>query len=206
MARTTTLIIGGARSGKSSFAEGIALELSSSWGVTYIATADSHDPEMAYRIERHKSRRPQEWTTWEKDITTLPEVTASMRGVLLLDCLTMYITRLFLASPASQGEDELEWAAEEKKIINSVELLFLHAPTELSEPPLPVELLSNADSDPWSHLIVVTNEVGFGVVPSYQMGRRFRDMQGRVNQVAASHADNVALVVAGLPLWIKGGV
>ncbi len=206
MSRTITLILGGARSGKSSFAEGLALDLSQMSGVTYIATADSQDLEMAYRIERHKSRRPEEWNTWEKDINTLPEAVASMEGVLLLDCLTMYLTRRFLASPASESEDEAVWANAEQDILASVETMFAHALSEPKEPSFPFISTSLETPEPWSHLIVVSNEVGFGLVPPYQMGRRFRDMQGRANQIAASYADNVALVVAGLPMWFKGGV
>lgn len=202
MARTVTLILGGASSGKSTFAEGLALDLSNTSGVTYIATADSLDREMAYRIERHKSRRPKHWQTWEKDICTLPEALGSMNGVLLLDCLTMYLTRLFLASPSAESDDESAWVSTEQMLLDSVARIFETLPAETSPGPF----VQITDFDPPTHLIVVSNEVGFGVVPPSLMGRRFRDIQGRANQIAASYADNVALIVAGLPLWIKGGL
>lgn len=198
MSGTLTLILGGARSGKSAFAEGLARELSGRAerterakmpGVTYIATADSRDPEMACRIERHRSRRPEAWRTWEGDAAALPEALGGMSGILLLDCLTMYLTRLFLASGCAEDEDEAAWARAERGILDAAETLFARAP----------------DAPP-AHLIAVSNEVGFGLVPPYLMGRRFRDMQGRANQIAAARADNVALVVAGLPVWLKGGV
>jgi adenosylcobinamide kinase/adenosylcobinamide-phosphate guanylyltransferase len=149
--------------------------------VTYVATADSKDSEMEERIKIHKSRRPVSWRTWEGDAASLPEEIAKMDGVLLLDCLTMYLTRLFLSAPESEGEDEEAWFEAERKILDSVGRIFSCG----------------------KRLIAVSNEVGLGLVPPYLMGRRFRDMQGRANQVAALHSDEVVLIVAGLPLWIK---
>jgi adenosylcobinamide kinase/adenosylcobinamide-phosphate guanylyltransferase len=184
-----TLILGGARSGKSSFAERMARDFGR---VTYVATSDSRDAEMEARIKRHRDRRPGDWRTWEGDIADLPEEMRRMDGTLLLDCLTMYLSRLFLASPWSETEDEEAWMAEERRILALVEDIFSGY-----EP---------RDADRGSRrLIAVSNEVGFGLVPPYLMGRRFRDIQGRANQIAASRADDVALIVAGLPLWLKRG-
>ncbi|MDO5114914.1 MAG: bifunctional adenosylcobinamide kinase/adenosylcobinamide-phosphate guanylyltransferase [Synergistaceae bacterium] len=179
-----TLILGGARSGKSSFAERLALE--SREAVTYLATADCRDGEMKKRIELHRERRPAAWKTWEGRPEELPGAVASSSGLLLLDCLTMWLTRLFLAAPESEGEDEAAWFAAEQKI-----------------GALTRELCESVREG--GSLIIVSNEVGFGLVPPYLMGRRFRDMQGRMNQLCAGYAANVALVVAGCPLWIKGG-
>ena len=184
-----TLILGGARSGKSTFAEKLALE-EKARTVTYIATADSQDAEMEERISIHKKRRPGGWRTWEGAIEALPREVALMEGVLLFDCLTMYLSRLFLASPHADSDDEKKWIAAEGEILESLEAIygnFVHS------------------GGGEKHLIVVSNEVGFGLVPPYRMGRRFRDLQGRGNQLSADYADNVALVVAGLPLWVKGG-
>ncbi|MDR1471972.1 MAG: bifunctional adenosylcobinamide kinase/adenosylcobinamide-phosphate guanylyltransferase [Synergistaceae bacterium] len=186
------LILGGARSGKSTYAEKLAEELSSGGGVAYIATADALDPEMESRIQIHKTRRPQGWRTWEGDVWTLPDDIKKLSGVMLLDCLTMYISRLFLASPEAEREDEEAWLAAEARITGQVEKIFS-------------SFAEASHSDDRSHLIVVSNEVGYGLVPTYLMGRRFRDMQGRVNQLAARRADGVALIVAGLPLWVKKG-
>jgi adenosylcobinamide kinase/adenosylcobinamide-phosphate guanylyltransferase len=177
-----TLVLGGARSGKSAFAESLARECGD---VTFIATADSRDSEMEARIDTHKRRRPPDWRTWEGDVSSLPGAVPGMRGALLLDCLTMYLSRLFLSCPEPEGEDEGAWAGSEEKILASVEKIFSGA--------------KNAGK----RLIAVSNEVGFGLVPPYLMGRRFRDMQGRANQAAAGLSDEVVLIVAGLPLWIK---
>jgi adenosylcobinamide kinase/adenosylcobinamide-phosphate guanylyltransferase len=177
-----TLILGGARSGKSSFAESLAREYAD---VTYIATADSRDSEMEARIEEHKRKRPSGWHTWEGDIASLPNDIAGMEGVLLLDCLTMYLSRLMLASPEAEGSDEAAWGAAERAMLESVGMIFSRA--------------RSADK----RLIAVSNETGLGIVPPYLLGRRFRDTQGRANQIAARCADEVALMLAGLPLWLK---
>lgn len=178
-----TLILGGARSGKSTFAEEIALH--GKEHVTYIATAECKDAEMEKRIAIHRSRRPSEWGTWEGSPETLPDAISSMRGVLLMDCLTMWLTRLFLEDTCAERGNEEEWFSRELEIRALTERLCA-SPRENT------------------HLIIVSNEVGFGLVPEYLMSRRFRDMQGRMNQICAAKADRVALVVAGCPLWVKG--
>jgi adenosylcobinamide kinase/adenosylcobinamide-phosphate guanylyltransferase len=179
-----TLVLGGARSGKSTFAERLVAGCAP---VTYIATADSKDSEMEQRIKIHKSRRPEGWRTWEGEAASLPGDIAGMEGALLLDCLTMFLSRLFLSAPESEGDDEEAWSGAERGILALVEKIFSSA--------------AAADK----RLVAVSNEVGFGLVPPYLMGRRFRDTQGRANQIAASLSDDVVLIVAGLPLWLKGG-
>ena len=181
-----TLILGGARSGKSSFAERLA-SLESGAAVTYLATAEVLDDEMASRIAIHKSGRPAGWRTWEGDPADIPALVASAGGVLLLDCLTMYLSRAFFSSSTSEGDDEDAWRRAEEKILADVEKIFGACSAS-------------------AHLIVVSNELGWGVVPASRLSRRFRDMQGRANRLAGARADNVALVVAGIPLWIKGGL
>jgi adenosylcobinamide kinase/adenosylcobinamide-phosphate guanylyltransferase len=184
-----TFVFGGARSGKSSFAERLASE--SGMNVTYIATADAGDPEMAERIKLHRERRPGGWTTWEGDIGNLPgeiKKLAENGRVLLLDCLTMYVSGLFIAAPESESEDERKWLCAEGKILNEVREIFSG-------------FLESGGGE--KRLIAVSNEVGCGVVPSFRMGRRFRDLQGRVNQIAASRAHEAAFMAAGIPLWIK---
>ena len=99
-----TLILGGARSGKSTYAEKIALAYKGP--VTYLATADCADAEMEKRIELHRARRPASWATWEGDPRGLPAAVARTDGLMLMDCLTMWLTRLFLASPASEEGGE----------------------------------------------------------------------------------------------------
>jgi len=178
------LLLGGARSGKSRFGESLA----SRWGgpdVTYIATAEICDAEMARRIDLHRRGRPQGWTTWEGAPEELPSFVENLRGVALMDCLTVWLSRLFLADPHLESEDEELWHESERKILDAVSALFGAARQA-------------------ERFIVVSNEVGMGLVPTNRMGRRFRDLQGRANQLAASKAETAALVVAGLPLLLKG--
>ncbi|MDR3355509.1 MAG: bifunctional adenosylcobinamide kinase/adenosylcobinamide-phosphate guanylyltransferase [Synergistaceae bacterium] len=185
-----TLILGGARSGKSSFAEALAREAGGA--VTFIATADSRDAEMEARIKLHRDRRPADWLTWEGEMESLPDEIAEMRGTLLLDCLTMYLSRLFLASPLSESDCEDAWLAEESRILARVERLF-------------AGFAAYDACGERRRLIVVSNEVGLGLVPPFVQGRRFRDVQGRANQIAARFAGSVAFMAAGLPMWMKGG-
>ena len=184
MAGEIILVLGGARSGKSSFAEKLAA--SSGGRVTYLAAADSKDEEMKLRIERHRESRPSEWETWEGEPEEIADAIKSCRGTMLFDCLTMWLTRLFLKEDLGEKADENLWDAREAEIRK-----------------LAVEMCGAVGEG--SRLIIVSNEVGFGLVPPYKMGRRFRDLQGRMNQLCASKASHVALVVAGCPLWIKGG-
>ncbi len=184
MTAEITLILGGARSGKSMFAENLALQ--GGLPVTYLATAEANDPEMEARIAMHKSRRSSDWNTWEGAAQELPDVVSRLSGTLLLDCMTLWLTRLFLEKGNVENSSEAEWNARETEIR------------------VLTEKLCSAPKD-GAHLIIVSNEVGFGLVPPYLMGRRFRDLQGRMNQLCASKADQVVLVVAGCPLWIKKG-
>jgi adenosylcobinamide kinase/adenosylcobinamide-phosphate guanylyltransferase len=184
-------VLGGAGSGKSLFAERLASE-SNSGGVLYIATATAVDSEMAFRIDAHKSRRPAEWDTWEGDSKTLPALMkdlAQAYGTLLLDSLAMYVASVFSALPESSCEDEKNWRAAEKEILEGVGEIFSG-------------FLASADGQN-KRLIAVSDETGCGVVPPFPAGRRFRDLQGRANQIASGFADEAAFVVAGLPMWLK---
>lgn len=176
-----TLILGGARSGKSTFAERLAVE--SGLPVTYLATADVRDEEMRRRVELHQKRRPAEWGVWEGPPAELPRAVSFMRGALVLDCLTLWLTRLFLENDV-EAMGESAWDARESEIRALAETLC-EAPRDGTK------------------LLVVSNEVGFGLVPMSLTGRRFRDLQGRMNQLVASKSRRVALVVAGCPLWVK---
>lgn len=181
MTNDITLILGGARSGKSAFAERLALD--ARLPVTYLATADVLDDEMACRVEIHKNRRPTGWNTWEGLPSDLPGEVAAMSGVLLLDCLTLWLTRFFLETDV-ESMGEKEWNVRELEIRSLTEQLC-------RAPGLDAKL------------IIVSNELGLGLVPTSLAARRFRDLQGRMNQLVASLSCRVALVVAGCPLWIK---
>jgi len=177
------LVLGGARSGKSEFAENLANDLAPS--VTYVATAAAGDGEMTRRIENHRSRRPPGWKTVE-ETHLLPEVLrehGSTPGVVLVDCLTVWLTNLLLdeSIPYPGAPDE----AKEDFITSKV-----------SE-------LANRALECRAHVLLVANEVGMGIVPAYPLGRLFRDVAGRANRHLAGMADEVYFVAAGLALEMK---
>ncbi len=172
-----TLVTGGARSGKSRFAENLGREASRP---IYIATARPEDAEMAARIARHRQDRMAHWVTVEEplEIAATIESQAPASDFLLLDCLTLWLSNRLAAG--AESADCLESSA--------------HA-----------EIARMAAASAGTHLVLVTNEVGSGIVPASPLARRFRDVQGRVNQEAARAADAVWLLVAGIPVAIKQG-
>ena len=188
------LVTGGARSGKSAFAEARAAALASRGAgtvVTYLATAVAVDAEMEDRIARHRGRRPAAWRSVEAPIDlgeTLSEACAAS-GVVLVDCVAVWTANrlLVLGDPeAADGPPAARWWLE-------VEALEASLVAEL-EPALDAVRAGSADA------IVVTNEVGLGLVPPTPIGRAYRDLLGRLNQLLARRADSVHLVVAGLVL------
>lgn len=173
-------VVGGARSGKSTFAE----ELARSQGgrVAYIATALVADEEMARRVEKHRERRPKDWETVECTGRLGEALTqATEHDVIVVDCLTVYIARLLPFLEEETADEATEAEAYERM------------DRELEEV---VAAVRSGSAD----VIVVSNEVGSGLVPAYPSGRLFRDMVGRANQRMASEADLAYLVVAGVPL------
>jgi adenosylcobinamide kinase/adenosylcobinamide-phosphate guanylyltransferase len=163
------LIFGGARSGKSSLAERRAIEFG--LDVVYIATATAGDGEMGERIAQHRARRPSHWRTVEESLqlaAVLNEHAAPER-LLLVDCLTLWLTNLMLG-PGLEPE---------------------RAALLATLPTLP------------GRTILVSNEVGWGIVPMNELSRRFADEQGRLNQAVAAVCGKVTLVAAGLPLELK---
>ncbi|HEY3415482.1 MAG TPA: bifunctional adenosylcobinamide kinase/adenosylcobinamide-phosphate guanylyltransferase [Armatimonadota bacterium] len=170
---TLTLILGGARSGKSTYAERLAAEYAR---VTYLATAQAFDEEMQARIAKHRADRPPTWITAEcpHDVATAILAHAET-DCFLLDCLTLYVSNLLLAH-----EDDAE-----------------------SVVPLAINEMLAAHRATSAGLIIVANEVGLGLVPDNPLGRRYRDLLGRANQQIAAVADNVYFLVAGLPMTVK---
>jgi adenosylcobinamide kinase / adenosylcobinamide-phosphate guanylyltransferase len=164
-----TLVLGGARSGKSRYAESLVTAIPGPW--IYVATAEARDAEMAERIAAHQARRGAGWRTLETPRDIVGALTAHGTTPLLVDCLTLWLANALLASADVDAEIER-----------------LEAALEQGSAPL----------------VLVANEVGFGIVPDNALGRRFRDLQGLLNQRIAARADRVVLVVAGLPLTIKG--
>lgn len=172
----TILVLGGARSGKSTFAEKLAAQRGSD-SVLYIATAQALDDEMRARIAKHRADRPPQWQTLEapRDILGALQEWTAMPRLILVDCLTLWVTNELLA-------DETDV---EQRLICQLDLLSEWA------------RLQGVD------LILVSNEVGLGIVPDNALSRTFRDILGRVNARAAQHANQVYWMVAGLPIEVK---
>jgi adenosylcobinamide kinase/adenosylcobinamide-phosphate guanylyltransferase len=169
------LIIGGVRSGKSRYAQQLAQR---SMRVTFVATAERRDDEeMRQKIERHRAERPSHWTTVEEplNLADIVKSAAADNEVVLIDCLTLFASNLLEA----HGDN-----------------------LALAQPH--IDDLCAALQSASSTVILVSNEVGSGVVPAYALGRRFRDLVGEINQRVAAVADSVLLMVAGLPLALKG--
>jgi adenosylcobinamide kinase / adenosylcobinamide-phosphate guanylyltransferase len=177
-----TLILGGARSGKSSYAQRLALQHAGP--VIYIATAQALDPEMENRIENHRLDRPKDWITLEapRRIAAAVQQQPAKTGVILLDCLTLLVTNLLMT--AAPDEDHPDEAAALQAVEGELKQLLSAMRT------------SQAD---W---IVVSNEVGLGLVPPYPLGRIYRDLLGRANQELAAVANEVFWMVAGIPVPI----
>jgi adenosylcobinamide kinase/adenosylcobinamide-phosphate guanylyltransferase len=173
---SVTLVLGGARSGKSRYAQHLAEQ---SRDVVFVATAKASDEEMRAKIERHREDRPKEWLTVEEPLD-LPKVLAENElesEMIVVDCLTIFAANLLEA----EGEDG---AAIDGRVGALCEALWA------------------ARCD----VVLVSNEVGSGVVPAYAVGCRYRDLLGEINQRVARVADDVVLMVAGLPLALKGHV
>jgi adenosylcobinamide kinase/adenosylcobinamide-phosphate guanylyltransferase len=181
MNKTLTLILGGARSGKSAHAQQLARERGDD-DVLFVATAQALDDEMAARIESHRRERPAGWRTLEAPRHTGQAIArAEPSAVVLMDCLTLLVSNAVLAqAPESASAAEAEAAA----LAEVIELLAAYQSGTAS----------------W---IVISNEVGLGLVPPYPVGRAYRDALGHANQRLAAQADEVVLMVAGIPMKIK---
>lgn len=188
------LILGGARSGKSTFAERLAA--GSGKTVAFIATATVSDEEMHQRIVSHKASRPQNWHTIEEplDLVGALQRAFQLADVALLDCMTLWLGNMLLQKHEKIQSDEQE-QSELHISSDQLNVLVLQLIEEL------FTVLQNAESG--KTLIVVSNEVGLGIVPAYQLGRIYRDTLGYVNQRLAQDADHVYLMVAGMAVDIK---
>lgn len=183
-----TLITGGARSGKSSFAEELIREKGEK--ILYVATAKAIDDEMKDRIERHQARRPDHWDTLEQYRglgAVLPDLSTKYDGI-LLDCVTIMSTNIIFDDPVMLKEDvSFEEMLEAEKALVAEIHDFISCFSALS-----------------CDLILVTNEVGLGLVPEYPLSRFYRDALGRVNQALGKAAGELYFVTCGVPLKIKG--
>jgi len=171
MGASLTFVLGGARSGKSRYAEGLVAALPPPW--LYVATAEAGDHEMAARIRAHRSRRGPSWRTIEAP-RDLPAALAACEGMpVLIDCLTLWLSNHLLANADIDQE---------------------------------TERLERALAEAAAPIVLVANEVGSGIVPDHPLGRKFRDLQGLLNQRIGARADRVVLMVAGLPVAVKGAL
>jgi adenosyl cobinamide kinase/adenosyl cobinamide phosphate guanylyltransferase len=174
MAKQLVLILGGARSGKSRYAQELAPQLGAR--VAYLATAEARDDEMQTRIANHRAERPVDWQTLEAARAVGATLARTQADVVILDCLTLLVTNVMLAA---------EEADQPARVNDEV-----------------VKLLAAYRAGNFS-LVIVSNEVGMGIVPDNALARAYRDLLGAVNQHIARVADSVVLMVAGLPMRVK---
>ncbi len=180
------LVTGGARSGKSAFAEAKAKEFGHN--VLYVATSKPIDDEMKQRIAKHRAQRPSEWETLEEyqNLDTAMSNVIQGKDAVLLDCITIMITNLML-------DGSYDWDNLTRNDVDEIESSIQHqikrliSFTKMSELPF----------------IIVTNEIGLGIVPASALSRDFRDIAGRINQLIARAADEVYFCVSGIPMRIK---
>ena len=177
-----TLLLGGARSGKSSYAQRLAEESGKS--VTYLATAQAlDDEEMSARIQKHQSERPSHWQTLEIPLDVAAHVSEIKSDLVILDCMTLLTTNLLIKFEKSELVDEAPFT---EAVYKEVADLLAAIRTGTQD---------------W---IIISNEIGLGLVPPYQMGRVYRDLLGWANQRMAQEADKVVFMVAGIPMMVKG--
>ena len=181
------LVTGGARSGKSSFAESLCKDRNNS--TAYIAKSVAFDYEMKERVRKHQESRPQEWKTYEiyKDIYKIIKEISQKHSTVILDCITLLVNNLMFVD----GID-IDTATEQE--INELEDYIKDQVTKLIEEVKKTDL----------YFVMVTNEIGLGVVPGYKLGRVYCDFVGRVNQMLGKLSDEVYFTVCGIPTKIKG--
>ena len=189
MSASITLVLGGARSGKSAWAEREAR--TGGRPVLFVATATAGDAEMAERIATHQANRPAEWRTVEEPIDLAGAIRTHAHPIdlVIVDCLTLWVSNLiFQIMPGAATNEDIPastWLRlEDAVLIGTRDAL-------------------DAARKSGASAVIISNEVGLGVVPPHPLGRNYRDVLGRVNQVVAAEADAVILMVAGLPLRIK---
>jgi len=204
MAKKFVLILGGARSGKSTFAQGLAQSLGEK--VLFVATGAPLDDEMALRIEAHKRKRPEAWRTLEIGVKvgqSLERETGDAE-IVLLDCLTLLVSNVILkpSLPLSLRAEQSNLLAPRASPVKNLEKIdFADAEAQVIAE---MEQLINFIDKYKGTFIAVSNEVGSGLVPENKLGRVYRDLLGKANQFLAQHADEVYFMAAGIPVKIKG--
>lgn len=176
MSKRLTLVLGGVRAGKSTYAQQLADQGEK---VLFVATAEALDEDMTNRIRAHQEARPADWDTLEEPLDIVGALGPILHryDTVLLDCLTLWVSNLLLKGEEI-GADEVEFPSEVRRLLE----------------------LYESGSASW---VVVSNEVGLGVIASTRLGRVYAEELGRVNQIVAAAADDVLLMAAGLPLSLK---
>jgi adenosyl cobinamide kinase/adenosyl cobinamide phosphate guanylyltransferase len=195
-----TLVTGGARSGKSDYAERLARELGGD-DVTFVATATADDAEMAARIARHRAARPAGWHTVEARRDAAAAIRGATTHVVLLDCLTLLASNALLDAASAAAGTPIS-PADEAGTAPSEHVIESDA-TARGAVRAEAEALVRAANERDTTLIVVTNEVGLGVVPATRLGRLYRDALGEANRIVAEAADQVVMMVSGIPWRLK---
>ena len=180
-----TLILGGARSGKSTYAEKLAQELGGD-SVVYIATSEAKDEEMKERISKHRAARPSAWRTVEASRKIAQAIGQEWNGeeIVLVECVTVLVSNILLVKSGGENENIFDKKVQEAVDAEIAELL---------------EIIPKIEAD----FLLVSNEVGMGLVPAYALGRAYRDLLGRANQKLAESAEDVFFMVAGIPMRVK---
>ena len=178
MANKCIFLLGGARSGKSHYAQELAGKLSNK--VLFVATGEPLDDEMQARIDEHKKARPKSWRTLETptDLGKQIEKQVGDAEVVIIDCLTLLVSNLL--------GNELDYPKAEKQVLSEIEQLIA------------------CTNEFGASFIIVSNEVGTGLVPETKLGRIYRDLLGKANHLIAQHAAEVYFMVAGIPIKVKG--
>ena len=190
-------VTGGAKSGKSKFAEEMLLKLNNGKQKNiYLATSLIFDEEMKEKIRLHKKRRKNDWFTFEtyknfeNELNNFFENNDKTKNNMLVDCLTNMITNIIFENK------NIDWDNFEKKMyIQTLEKLNKNVENSVNK-------LLNVTNE-FENVIIVSNELGMGLVPSYPLGRYFREIAGKMNQIVAEKADEVYFVVSGIPMKIK---
>ena len=174
------LLTGGARSGKSRLAQELALK--SGGRVLFVATAEAGDDEMQRRIESHRQSRPSDWITLEVTTHIGKSITKNIdeAGTVIIDCVTLLVNNVF-----QRFDENTDPLRVEKAVTAEIKELC--------------DYIDHAEAD----FIIVTNEVGLGIIPGDRVSRLYRDLLGKANQMLAEHVDEVYLMVSGIPLAIK---
>jgi len=174
------LLTGGARSGKSQLAQELAAKAGGT--VLFVATAEPGDDEMVRRIEMHRRSRPKEWRTLEVTTNIGTQITKNIGSekTVIIDCITLLVTNILM-----EYDENTDAAAVERAVTEEINQLL------------------NCVSRSRADFIIVTNEVGLGIVPGDRLSRLYRDLLGKANQILAQSVDEVYLLVAGIPLQVK---